>query len=194
MNRYAIVLAVPLLALAACGGQKGNTSSVDAMINGSDDFIPPNANSTENIAAETPTGQEFANTVAASDAFEIESAKLAQSKAGDKRLKDFAAMMIANHTESTAKLKAAGAKSNLKIVPDAKLTDEQSANLDTLKSATGEDFDMAYRSQQMVAHNKALEAVQHYAIAGDVIELKEFAAEVAPVVQKHLDAIKALTP
>jgi putative membrane protein len=194
MKRHAIALALPALALlAACGGG-GNTSSVDAMINGTDDFIPPTDNSMNSIAAQTPGGQEFANTVAASDAYEIAAGKLASEKATAKGLKEFGTMMVANHTESTAKLKAAGAKSNLQIVPDGALNDEQRANIDTLKSATGEDFDMAYRSQQLVAHNKALELIQNYAIAGEVPELKAFAEQAVPMVDRHLNAIKAMQP
>lgn len=194
MKRHAIAFALPALLLLGACGSSGNTSSVDAMVNGVDDFIPPTDNSVNEIAAQTPSAQEFANVVAASDLYEIEAGKLARDKATDKRLKDFGAMMVANHTESSAKLKEAGAKSELRIVPDVVLTGEEQANLDTLKSATGEDFDTAYRSQQMVAHSKALELIRNYAAAGDVPELKAFAAEVAPVVEKHLAEIKAMMP
>jgi putative membrane protein len=101
-------------------------------------------------------------------------------------------MMVTGHTESTGKLKAAGAKASPAIAPNPKLSAEQEANLATLRDTNGADFDTAYKAQQVVAHEKTLAVVQDYAENGTVPELKGFAAEIAPIVQQHLDKIKNL--
>jgi putative membrane protein len=144
------------------------------------------------VAAPAMTGQQFANTAASTDAYEIAAGKLAKTKATSQALKDFGQMMVDNHTESTANLKKAAAKANPAITPDATMTAEQTANLATLQSATGADFDNAYKSQQIMVHQTALAAMKGYAASGDVPELKDFASSTASVVQTHLEKIQGM--
>ncbi|WP_342250082.1 DUF4142 domain-containing protein [Sphingomonas sp. OTU376] len=199
MNRYFFALGLgPAFALGACGGSEPVTT-VDNIV-ATDTIIPENsidanaATGTLNEAsgAAVMTGQTFADTAGASDAYEVAAGKLAAQKASTQALKDFGGMMVTAHTGSTAKLKAAGAKATPAIVPNAKLSAEQEANLATLRDTTGADFDTAYKAQQVVAHEKTLAAVQDYAKNGTVPQLKAFAAEIAPVVQQHLDKIRGL--
>jgi putative membrane protein len=195
MTRHYLTFAVALPALAllgGCGGGTTNTSDTVTITDNDAGFIPPVANA-DNAATVVPmTGQDFANTAAASDAYEVAAGKLAQQKATHQALKDFGGMMVTAHTESTAKLKAAAGKANPPITPNAELTEEQRANLDTLEDATGADFDAAYRSQQIVAHQKTLAAVQAYAAGGEIPEIKAWAMETAPVVQRHLELIEGM--
>lgn len=201
MNRYFFALGLgPAIALGACGGGGAEPVTTVDNIVATDTTIPANsidanaATGTLNEAsgAVVMTGQTFADTAGASDAYEVAAGKLAQQKATAPALKDFGAMMVTAHTGSTAKLKAAGAKVLPGIVPDPKLNAEQEANLATLRDTTGADFDTAYKAQQLVAHQKTLAVVQDYAKNGTVPELKAFATEIAPVVQAHLDKIKSL--
>ncbi|WHU02790.1 DUF4142 domain-containing protein [Sphingomonas sp. NIBR02145] len=199
MNRYFFALGLgPAFALGACGGSEPVTT-VDNIV-ATDTIIPENSIDTnaatgtlnEASGAAVMTGQTFADTAGASDAYEVAAGKLAAQKASTQALKDFGGMMVTAHTGSTAKLKVAGAKAAPAIVPNAKLSAEQEANLATLRDTTGADFDTAYKAQQVVAHEKTLAAVQDYAKNGTVPQLKAFAAEIAPVVQQHLDKIRGL--
>jgi putative membrane protein len=140
----------------------------------------------------TPTGQQFADTAAKSDAFEIASAKLAKEKAASADIKSFAKMMIEDHTASTAKVKKAAGEADPKITPDPTLTDSQNGMLDDLKKLAGSDFDKAYASQQVDAHQAALSLMRDYADHGEVASLKTAAGEIQPKVQEHLDKIKAI--
>lgn len=200
MHKYFFALGLgPAFALGACGGSEPVTT-VDNVV-ATDTIIPENsidANAATGTGinaatgAAVMTGQAFADTAGASDAYEVAAGKLAQQKATTQALKDFGGMMVTAHTESTEKLKAAGAKAAPTITPNPKLSAEQEANLATLRDATGADFDTAYKAQQVTAHQKALAAVQDYAANGTVPELKAFAGEIAPIVQQHLDKIKGL--
>ena len=181
-------------ALTACGGggtvDNSSTTVVtdanDAMAN---DGTANDAMMANDTAAAAPmAAQDFANTAAASDAFEIASAKLAETKAGEAGLKSFAKQMIKDHGESTAKLKvAAGA-----MTPDKTMNAEQKANMTALQSASGAEFDTVYKAQQLDAHQKALSAMQGYAASGDNAALKAFAAKTAPVVQGHLGMLQKM--
>lgn len=194
MNKQALMFALtlPALALGACGGEGAGGNTGTAMVdNGMMAEAPENdtGNSMLGDALGT-TGQQFADTAAASDAYEIAAGNLAREKATSQALKDFGAMMVTHHTQSTAKLKTAAAAAKPTVVPHADLNEEQEANLSTLRDATGTDFDVAYKTQQIAAHEKTLTALQSYAATGDVPELKAHAGATAPIVQEHLEKIR----
>ena len=203
-NRLALISLTALsLGLAGCHKQPSQEAAADNAVamddGGANDTMAADANMSAdaNMAAPAPaaaamTGQEFANTAAASDAFEIAEAKLAQSKGKDAKVKDFAAKMIAAHTDSTTKIKKASGEASPKIKPDPTLTADQKSKVDALGKLTGDDFDKQYKTDQVAAHTDALAAMQGYAASGDVAPLKTAAGEIAPVVSSHLDMAKAL--
>jgi putative membrane protein len=176
------------LALAACG--QDNAGSADAAAS----ETPMAAEATASAPAASMSGQDFANAAAASDAFEIASSKLAATHSQTAKIKSFAEQMIKAHTESTAKLKAAGAGASPAIVPDPTLKPEQQQLLDTLESKTGADFDTAYADAQVDGHRKALSLLTQYSTQGDVPQLKSFAEGVIPTVTSHLEMANGLKP
>lgn len=198
MKHKLMLAALPALALAACGG---GTDSNNITMTGNDALAGSETaalgNEADNMAmapdaAAPMSGQQFADTMAASDMFELESAKIAQDKATAAPLKEFAAMMIKDHTASTAKLKEAAGKADPAITPKPAMTAEQTANLEALRAASGEAFDTLYKQQQVAAHQMALTGLQGYANGGDVPSLKIFANETAPIVEGHLKHVSGL--
>lgn len=196
MTRHilAATAAAAALALAGCGG--GNTTNT-ADANMAAPMDTGMANTTADMAA-TPAaatgGQAFANAAAASDAFEIETSKLAATNAQAGGVKSFAQRMVEAHTESTAGLKTAAAAATPPITPDPAMTPEQTAQLTALRAATGAEFDRLYIEAQRDAHTKTLETLRAYAASGDVPSLKTFAGELAPKVAAHLNMANALRP
>lgn len=136
--------------------------------------------------------QVFVDTAAASDAFEIESSKLAASKASSAKVRTFAEHMITAHTDSTAKLKTAATAAMPAITPTPALSTEQRARLDDLEAKSGADFDRAYADMQVKAHEAALGALRAYSANGGVPSLKAFATDLVPVVAAHLNTAKGL--
>lgn len=179
-----MAVSVAALALASCGKKVETTA---------ENSSPAAANS---VVANAPVvvspGQKFANTAAASDAFEIESSRLAASSAASAATKSFAQSMIKGHTDSTAKLKAAAAAASPSIVPDATLTPEQLQTLEALKGKEGAAFDTAYAEAQINAHEMTLNALRAYAADGDVPSLKAFATAMVPIVTAHVNMAKGL--
>ncbi|MBB3911280.1 DUF4142 domain-containing protein [Sphingomonas desiccabilis] len=202
MKKLLLIGAVlPALAgLAACGDRTAtdNTNTViadDGMANDTmltDETLDGNEAATAGNATDAAalTAQSFANTMAASDTFEIESAKIAQDKATAPALKQFAAQMVKDHTASTAKLKTAAASAN--VTPAPALTAEQNANLEALRAASGAEFDNVYKQQQVAAHQQALSALQGYAANGEAASLKTFASNTAKVVEGHLKEVQGM--
>ena len=173
----------PLALLAACGSpDKARQDDSGAMPDGE---VTPTEGS---IAAVDP--QTFANRIAASDQFEIESAKIAQSKAKSKALRDFAAKMVTDHTASSAKLKAAATTQGLTV--DASPDAQHRTDLAALRAATADDFDSLYKEQQMRAHEAALAELNGYADSGTQDALRDFAQATATVVDGHLSMLRGI--
>lgn len=181
------------LSLAACGpkaeqtaGDVANSAGETADAAGA---MASNAMvGVKQAVSATPTGQEFVNRAAKSDAFEIAAAEIAATNASSQAVKDFAREMIKAHTESTAKIKAAAGA----LVADAALTADQNEDLAELRAKKGPEFDEAYIDDHVDAHQDALAMMRDYAEHGDTASLKTAAGEIAPIVQKHLDHAKSL--
>ena len=180
MFRTTLVAGAALSALivAACSKPAPKTDATA-------DATPPAA---APAATPTPmTAADFVTKAASTDMFEITEAKMAEKKATSPDIKAFAAMMIKDHTKSTADLKAAIAKSGQSLPPPAALPADMQSKVDDLVKTSGADFDKTYVTQQVDAHTTALGVMQGYAMAGDVPALKDFAGATSKVVHNHLD-------
>ena len=186
---FLLALALPA-SLSACGQD------------GSEETVATEANSmmeSENIAlgndgvsVASSGAQDFVNKAAASDRFEIESSKLAEASSMSPAVKEFAAMMIEAHTDSTAKLKSTLASNPSDVVVNDVLNAEQQAQLDELKTKKGADFHTAYAAAQVGGHEKTLTELRSYASNGDNDALKTFAQDLVPIVTDHLNQARKL--
>jgi putative membrane protein len=180
--------ALAAISLAACG-QKTDANGAATP---AEQAATPDANPAATVptAADETKAATFVDKAAASDMFEIEAAKLAQTKSSNADVKAFADMMIKDHTKSTADLKKAIADSGAAVTPPAALPADMQGKLDALKASA--TFDKDYMAGQVDAHQQALDLLQRYAQDGDTPAIKAFAAATAPVVQTHLDRAKTL--
>jgi putative membrane protein len=132
----------------------------------------------------------FATAVAATDLYEIESAKLAASKGTSTEVKELAGHLQTDHTRSTAELRTAASQAKVTVTPA--LDAEKQAMLDQLKAANGAEFDRLFLQQQKTAHQKALAVVQSYAQGGDAAPLKAFATKATGIIQGHIEHLNGI--
>src|SRR6476660_7743710 len=105
---------------------------------------------------------------ASADQFEIQSGQLALQASQNAGVRNFANMIINDHTRSTQMIASAAASARLTPPPPTILPSQQ-AMLDQLRSAgTGYTFDQAFQQTQIQAHQQALALHQNYATSGDV--------------------------
>jgi putative membrane protein len=135
----------------------------------------------------------FVKTVPSANAFEIQSSQLAQNETVDGDVKDFAALMIKDHTKAGDDFKAAlsqgqttSATANPSMMP------KDTALLDQLKATNGKAFQSKYIEMQTQAHKEAVALFTAYANSGDDPALKEFAKKTLPVLQMHERHVKEL--
>jgi putative membrane protein len=138
------------------------------------------------LAAQAPSTEDFAKTVAISDMFEIQSGQLAAEKAQNGDVKSFGQEMVDDHSKTSDDLKELIKDEDIKVDLPAKLDDEHQANLDKLKGLSGNQFDHTYVQMQVKAHEKAVSLFEAYAAAGENDDLKDWAEETLPKLKGHL--------
>ncbi|WP_156386539.1 DUF4142 domain-containing protein [Aureimonas sp. Leaf454] len=132
---------------------------------------------------------DFAKTVMSSDQFEIQSSRMAETKAQSAEVKTFAAEMIRDHEKAEADLKAAlGA--DAPAAPE--LAPKHAAMLKQLEAADGGDFQTLYIDMQAQAHREAVALFRTYAGSGDTAEVVAFAKATLPVLEGHAMHVKSL--
>lgn len=179
---------VSVLALTACDdGPLGNLNSANSVNTG-----PMGGTHRQIATATAPSAMtsDFAQKAAIGDMFEIETSRVAIQKARNAQVKNFAQMMVTDHNQMSAKLKAATPPG---VALPAGLDAAHQAKLDALRNMpAGANFDRAYMNAQVEAHNEALALHQNYARNGDVAPLREVANTAVPVVEGHLRQARAL--
>lgn len=134
------------------------------------------------------TGKDFVQFMMMSDKFEIAAGKLALERARSPAVRDFAADMIAAHSESSADLKAASDSTLVgrTVTPPPNFDPQHQNMYDELTSSFGRRFERIYLDQQLAAHQEALDYLEGYAANGRIDQLARFARHTAPVVRDHL--------
>lgn len=193
MTRHILIVGAAMAALAVAACNKPSDTSKGAATP-AEQAATPDANPSATVP--TPSNEakatDFVPKAAASDMFEIQAAKIAQKRSTSADIKKFAGEMITAHTQSTADIKKAIADSGQTIAPPDTLPSDLQGKLDDLNKADAKDFDKKYADTMVDAHQDALNLMQRYAQDGDVPQIKAAAANIAPIVQQHLDMAKGL--
>ncbi|MGE5537084.1 MAG: DUF4142 domain-containing protein [Gemmatimonas sp.] len=135
---------------------------------------------------------DYVQNQARGDMFEIQAGQVALQKAQNADVKRFAQQMIDDHTQSTQKLQAALKSGNVKVTPPTSLDSRHSEALTQLKNAPAGSFDQAYLQSQVQGHREMLALNQAYSQTGDNSSLKQFSAQVTPVIQQHLSELQQM--
>jgi putative membrane protein len=124
--------------------------------------------------------------------WEIASSQLALQASQNAAVRNYANLLISDHTRLGAQVTAATQSAGLTMPPPMLLPAQQTA-LDQLRAAgMGPSFDMAYRQAQIDAHNQAIQLMQNYNAGGDVPALRAAAGQAIPMMQMHLQQAQML--
>lgn len=143
------------------------------------------------------TDAEIAAIVKAANTGELEQAKIAKTKAKNKAVKEFAAMMVKDHTDMIKSGDAVCKKAGIEAKDNeisAHMTDEAKTTLEALKSAAkGADFDKAYMDAQVNAHTQVLESIDKKLMPNvQNPDLKAELERARPKVEAHLGHAKEI--
>lgn len=135
------------------------------------------------------TSNDFVDNAAQSGITEFEAGKLALQKSSSADIKTFAQHMVDDHTKANQQLMALAKKHDLEVPDDAALMDKAKKAILEMRD---ESFDKAYANNQVNAHEEAVELFKKEASSSDNAELKAFATEKLPTLEKHLQMAKEL--
>lgn len=146
------------------------------------------------LTEEAPTSLAFVQAAAMSNLYEIAAANIALDKAEAGSVRDFAQMMVTDHSKALETLEDAVGSSGQTLALPINLDADHQAKVDILQSLQGAAFDREYLSQQMTAHREALTLLKAYGGEGEIAELRQFAQGAIPTVQTHHDWLEKNTP
>ncbi|MCF4997928.1 DUF4142 domain-containing protein [Pseudomonas syringae] len=141
------------------------------------------------------TSNDFVDDAAAGGIAEVEAGRLALEKSSSADIKEFANMMITDHSKANDEL-ATIAKANDIEVPDTTTLVKQAK--EKLLEMRDESFDKAYADNQVKAHEETIALFKKEAStvtddkAKGSAELKAFAQKMLPGLEKHLAKAKEL--
>ena len=179
-----LTLAIASLSFQACNNtKKADSDSVE------------NANDANDMKEDRGTGQEedandFAVKAANGGMTEVEASQLAKEKSQNSAVKDFADMMVKDHTKANDELKALAAQKNITL--PAQVGEDKQESLNDLRKLSGADFDKKYVSMMKDDHEKTVSMFKDAANDNPDADIKAFAAKTLPTLQMHLDKIKAI--
>jgi putative membrane protein len=120
---------------------------------------------------------------------EVEIAKLAKDRAQNPRVKNFAEMMIKDHTAANNDL--------MTIARDKSVTlpstlGKHQDHLEDLSKKNGAEFDKAYMKMMVDGHEDVVSDFEKCAQNGTDPDVKTYASQKLPTVRMHLDSAKAI--
>jgi len=210
MKRIGILsMAFAAMLTVACGGgrdDRANPNNDNAAV-GTAGENPSAANADRNANAGVSRGaQDWTHDLMIANMAEVKLGELASQKATNADVKAFGRMMVQDHTKAGDQLKQIASAQN--IQPPTDLDDKHRDLQEKLSKAQGADFDREYMDAMVDGHQDVLNKLEDRVDkSGDdkapsyapkktddqfETKLNQWAADSAPVVNKHLERAKQL--
>lgn len=183
------MMAIAALAFQSCGGNAGNDSKDMADSANHTKDTSTMAAETGGIAVDTEDAK-FATEAANGGMAEVELAKLAETKATNPKVKEFASMMVKDHSKANEELMAIAKSKNITL--PTTVGSEAQETMSDLQKKSGTDFDKAYVDAMVKDHDKDVDMFEDASKDLKDAELKSFAVKTLPTLKMHQSAIKAI--
>ncbi len=182
------LLALVAAGAIACGGGRTDRNTATT---GNENNAPAVGTTGTTGRSDTSMGENrFIKNAAEDGMAEVEAARLAEQKSASADVKAFARMLIRDHEQADKQLKEIAARHNAEI--PATLSGDHKDMVDDLAKLQGADFDREYANRMVDDHKKAVDMFSDQSKKADRPELKEFAANTLPTLEKHLQEAQQL--
>ncbi len=179
------MIALSACVFQACQGPKDSKGAADSI-----NAVKDTTTSGETGIAVDKDDAKFAVDAANGGMTEIALSKLAQTQATSSKVKDFAAMMVTDHTKAGDELKGIAKTKNITL-PDSVSADSKKA-IDDLSKKTGNDFDKAYVNKMVSDHKATVSMFEDASKKLKDPDLKAFADKTLPTIKGHLSDITSI--
>jgi putative membrane protein len=127
---------------------------------------------------------EFAVKAADGGMLEVQLGQLAVSSASSPQVKEFAQMMVDDHSKANEELKTLASGKGISI--PTTLSDKNMKKYNDLAEKSGHDFDKDYIDLMVKDHKEDIDEFKKEADKGKVPELAKWASEKLPTLEHHL--------
>jgi putative membrane protein len=128
---------------------------------------------------------QFLEDAVRGDVAEVKMGELAQQRGQSEGVRELGKMLVEDHS-SAMKATAELAK-DLKVIPPAQASAEQTQKHDALARLSGEEFDRQFVAEMVEAHEEAIAKYEKHAESDVGAEqVREHAAEMLPTLKEHL--------
>lgn len=185
MFKFLLILAIPLVVFS-CGNRNNRTGTSDSTA-----VTPATSETMGSTNNKDNDNMDFLKEAAYGGLMEVELGKYAQQNAHNKRVKNFGAMMVRDHSKVNDELKSIAQKKNFDI--PTTMDDKHLKMVNDLQQKRGSDFDKDYMKEMVNDHEKDVDKFKKFAENNnDKIDpdLKSFASKTLPVLLMHEDSAK----
>lgn len=130
---------------------------------------------------------------------EVELGRLAQERASDPEVREFAGMMVRDHRKAGDELKQIATRHAMQPRAEgtagtsgAAMKDDHTDLRERLSKLSGSEFDREYIDAMVDDHQKAVDAVEDKADGSDHADVKHWAASTLPTLRQHLERAKQI--
>jgi putative membrane protein len=183
-----IPLTLSVCVLLSCNNKAKNYNTTAAKDTDSTDVIS-DTTTVLHLAVDKDDSQ-FAALAAAGGVAQIQLGKMAVARGRSKKVKNFGNMMIKDHDKAANKLAVIAKAKNITLPTTPDTSMQRVINL--LSKKSGSDFDKAYITEMIAAHQKYVGIFKHVSVTCQDPDLKAFAKSTLPIIQNQLDAINAI--
>jgi len=135
--------------------------------------------------------QQFVDLAAQTDMVEANLGQLAQDASSSQKVKDYAQMLVTDHTNDFSQLHVAAAQAGLSV-PDAIDTAHDKSMIDPFQKLKGAAFDHRYVREMIIGHTEAIAVYKKEAEDAQNPAIRSYAEQALPVLEKHLAGAKDL--
>jgi putative membrane protein len=164
--------------------------STDSRMN-TDDSVNT-LNNAANQVNTTPMSKDdstFVMEAAVGGLMEVEAGNLAQQLSTNQRGKDFASMMVRDHSQANTELKSM--VTGRMMLPDS-LPSDKRKHMESMRKMSGKAFDRHYVNMMVTDHAKDIDKFTKASTSATDAQLKSWAAGKLPTLQMHKDSVDAL--
>lgn len=190
MNKKFIYSCVAIAALqSTLMGALARDTATGAHENGT--AAAAKSKSTDNAAGETTSAAEktLMKNIAADGMLEVRLGQLAEKRAKDASVKNFAKQMVEDHSKANEELKQAASKKGVELPQDLPAAKKQKETM--LEKTAEAAFDRNYMSTMVKGHAQAIAAVKKATTTGTT-DFKAWATKTLPVIEHHSEEAKQI--
>ncbi|TKK64416.1 DUF4142 domain-containing protein [Ilyomonas limi] len=201
MKKTYLAFAFAAATLLACNsGTSSNTAdstttfndsnNTSAMNNGNDTSATTMNSMNTDTKPVSDMDKQFMMDAAAAGNTEVMAGQVAQNMAKNDRVKNFANMMVNDHTKAGNELKTLASQKNVTL-PDSVMPKQHDA-LEGLRKTSAKNFDKEYIDMMVKDHKEAVSKFQMASEKCDNGDVKTWAANTLPTLKMHLDSAQAI--